>query len=135
MSTAVGQDFVTKVEVNYCSLCREYLLRSSNDEKAISDHCKSKKHLKWYYQSKKKDESFEKKSSGDEAKNGDVSIASIDVEEESSIVEDEEKAETEMKESENEDSTAQADEASLTKEETAGENEKNSKKFTRWTFW
>lgn len=52
----VGLEFVNKVEVNYCSLCREYLLRTSKDEKIISDHCKSKKHLKWYYQSKKKDE-------------------------------------------------------------------------------
>lgn len=53
---AVGQEFVNKIEVNYCSLCREYLLRTAKDEKIISDHCKSKKHLKWYYQSKKKDE-------------------------------------------------------------------------------
>ena len=57
-SVAVGQEFVNKVEVNYCSLCRDYipLLRTSKDEKAVADHCKSKKHLKWYYQSKKKDE-------------------------------------------------------------------------------
>lgn len=55
-TAAVGQDFVNKVEVNYCSLCREYLSRSSKDDKIITDHCKSKKHLKWYYQSKKKDE-------------------------------------------------------------------------------
>lgn len=50
----IGQEFVNKVEVNYCSLCREYLLRTSKDDKIISDHCKSKKHLKWYYQSVKK---------------------------------------------------------------------------------
>lgn len=55
-ASPVGQEFVNKVEVNYCSLCREYLLRTAKDEKIISDHCKSKKHLKWYYQSKKKDE-------------------------------------------------------------------------------
>lgn len=54
--TAVGTEFVNKIEVNYCSLCREYLARSSKDEKIIGDHCKSKKHLKWYFQSKKKDE-------------------------------------------------------------------------------
>lgn len=55
-TSPVGQEFVNKIEVNYCSLCREYLLRTSKDEKIISDHCKSKKHLKWFYQSKKKDE-------------------------------------------------------------------------------
>lgn len=54
--TAVGMEFVNKIEVNYCSLCREYLARSSKDERIIGDHCKSKKHLKWYYQSKKKEE-------------------------------------------------------------------------------
>lgn len=49
---------MNKVEVNYCSLCRDYipLLRTSKDEKVVADHCKSKKHLKWYFQSKKKDE-------------------------------------------------------------------------------
>lgn len=36
-------------------MCREYLLRSSNDEKIIAEHCKSKKHIKWYNQSKKKE--------------------------------------------------------------------------------
>lgn len=51
---------MNKVEVNYCSLCREYLTRTSKDEKIISDHCKSKKHLKWYYQSKKKEDEKEK---------------------------------------------------------------------------
>lgn len=55
-SASVGQEFVNKVEVNYCSLCREYLSRGLKDDKIIADHCKSKKHLKWYYQSKKKDE-------------------------------------------------------------------------------
>lgn len=53
---AAGQDFVNKIEVNYCSLCREYLTRSSNDAKIITEHCKTKKHLKWYNQSKKKED-------------------------------------------------------------------------------
>lgn len=52
----VGSEFVNKIEVNYCSLCRDYLLRGSRDEKIIADHCKSKKHLRWYNQSKKRDE-------------------------------------------------------------------------------
>lgn len=56
--SASGQDFVNKIEVNYCSLCREYLPRISKDDaKVIADHCKTKRHLKWYYQSKKKEES------------------------------------------------------------------------------
>lgn len=56
-TVAVGQEFVNKVEVNYCSLCRDYIpLRTPKNEKAVADHCKSKKHLKWYFQSKKKDE-------------------------------------------------------------------------------
>jgi tRNA-dihydrouridine synthase len=59
-SGTLGHEFINKIEVNYCSLCREYLSRNSKDEKVISDHCKSKKHLKWYYQSKKKDEKLEK---------------------------------------------------------------------------
>lgn len=54
--TAVGTEFVNKIEVNYCSLCREYLTRSSSDDRVITDHCKSKKHLKWYFQSKKREE-------------------------------------------------------------------------------
>lgn len=53
---AAGQDYVNKIEVNYCSLCREYLTRSSNDAKIITEHCKTKKHLKWYNQSKKKED-------------------------------------------------------------------------------
>lgn len=76
-ATPVGQEFVNKVEVNYCSLCRDYIpmLRTSKDEKVILDHCKSKKHLKWYYQSKKKDETqanASKAKSGDEPKDGDT---------------------------------------------------------------
>lgn len=51
-----GREYVTKVEVNYCSLCREYLSRRSDDEKAIVDHCKLKRHQNWYQQSKKENE-------------------------------------------------------------------------------
>lgn len=63
----VGSEFVNKIEVNYCSLCRDYLLRGSRDEKIIADHCKSKKHLRWYNQSKKRDE---KRASDAKAVNG-----------------------------------------------------------------
>ena len=51
-----GREYVTKVEANYCSLCREYLSRRSDDEKAILDHCKLTRHQKWYQQSKKDNE-------------------------------------------------------------------------------
>lgn len=51
-------EFVNKVEVNYCSLCRDYIpsIHASKEEKTILEHCRSKKHLKWYYQSKNKDD-------------------------------------------------------------------------------
>lgn len=51
-----GREYVTKVEANYCSLCREYLSRRSADEKAILDHCKLTRHQKWYQQYKKDNE-------------------------------------------------------------------------------
>jgi hypothetical protein len=131
LSTAVGQDFVTKVEVNYCSLCREYLLRSTNDEKIISDHCKSKKHLKWFYQSKKKDETLENKASdkSSETKNGGVSTASTDDLEKTTQAEDEEM--TEPTEVENGNATTQDEETPTMKEEPVEEDESSSKKFTR----
>lgn len=51
----MGREYVTKVEVNYCSLCREYLSRR-DDEKVIADHCKLKRHQNWYQQYKKDNE-------------------------------------------------------------------------------
>lgn len=76
--SALGQEFVNKIEVNYCSLCREYLTRTSKDEKIIADHCKTKRHLKWYYQSKKKDEAESRKAEA--AKEAVSSTSAHDVE-------------------------------------------------------
>jgi hypothetical protein len=77
--TSAGKEFVNKVEVNYCSLCREYLRVAcfSNEEKIITDHCKSKKHLKWYFKSKKKDETVEIKEEPMETSKEGASFSSI----------------------------------------------------------
>lgn len=71
-SSALGEEFVNKIEVNYCSLCREYLTRTSKDEKVIGDHCKTKRHLKWYYQSKKKSDLQKAEASKEEGSAQDV---------------------------------------------------------------
>lgn len=55
-SKLLGKEFIAKVEVNYCSLCREYLSRRLDDEKAIAEHCKSKLHQKYFNQRKREDE-------------------------------------------------------------------------------
>lgn len=115
---AVGQEFVNKIEVNYCSLCREYLLRTSKDEKVIADHCKSKKHLKWYYQSKKKDEKLASSKSGEAM---DVS------KEDGTSAQESDKVSKKQASSEKEVKTADVKETAEGKEE----NDDNSKKFTR----
>lgn len=49
----IGKDYISKVEVNYCSLCRDYLPRRNDEVKAIADHCKTKEHQKYYNQLKR----------------------------------------------------------------------------------
>lgn len=62
----LGKEYIAKVEVNYCSLCREYLSRRNDDDKVIADHCKSTMHQK-YYNQRKKDNEKKSKTSGKEA--------------------------------------------------------------------
>lgn len=52
----LGKEFIAKVEVNYCSLCREYLSRRTDEENALAEHCKSKLHQKYFNQRKREDE-------------------------------------------------------------------------------
>lgn len=80
-SASVGKEFVNKVEVNYCSLCREYLPRSFNDDKVITEHCKVKKHIKWFNLSKKKGDTSspsKAKGEGSDDKVGSASPKEID---------------------------------------------------------
>lgn len=111
---AAGQDFVNKIEVNYCSLCREYLTRGSNDAKIIAEHCKTKKHLKWYNQSKKKE---------DKSKAAGESIA------EGSNLNNSSTSDKSSKKEDKEGKSAENDEASSSKSEPA--NDDNSTKFPR----
>lgn len=108
---AAGQDFVNKIEVNYCSLCREYLTRSSNDAKIITEHCKTKKHLKWYNQSKKKEDNPKPAA---EAAEGSSNATSSD---------------KSSKKEDKDGKSADDDEASASKSETT--NDDNSTKFQR----
>lgn len=110
---AAGQDFVNKIEVNYCSLCREYLSRSSNDAKIITEHCKTKKHLKWYNQSKKKDE--KSKPAGETAEGSNLNNSSA--------------SDKSSKKEDKEGKSAVNDEASSSKSEPT--NDDNSTKFPR----
>lgn len=128
----VGREFVNKIEVNYCSLCRDYLLRGSRDEKIIADHCKSKKHLKWYNQSKKRDE---KRASDVKAVNGnnagegskeDVVTFVQDISDKFSKKTAEKDGKKACKDSENSDRSV--DDSAATKEEASDDT---PKKFTR----
>lgn len=44
----LGVEFIRKVEAFYCEVCRIYLPRLMNKEKALRIHCRSKNHLKCY---------------------------------------------------------------------------------------
>jgi hypothetical protein len=68
-SKFLGKEFIAKIEVNYCSLCREYLSRRSDEEKAIVEHCKSKLHQK-YVNQRKRDNEKKAKSSIKETSDG-----------------------------------------------------------------
>lgn len=56
-----GNEFITKVEVNYCSICRIYLKRADDEELIITEHCRTIPHLKWYALSEKRREILEEK--------------------------------------------------------------------------
>lgn len=57
----LGREYITKVEANYCSLCREYIHRRSDEEKFIIEHCKSRRHINWYHDCKRDEERKAKK--------------------------------------------------------------------------
>ncbi|XP_011645932.1 uncharacterized protein LOC105432700 isoform X2 [Pogonomyrmex barbatus] len=44
----VGAEYIKRVEVQYCELCKSYLPRSENTERAIALHCSTRSHLKRY---------------------------------------------------------------------------------------
>lgn len=44
----VGAEYIKRVEVQYCELCKVYLSRSENVERAIALHCSTRSHLKRY---------------------------------------------------------------------------------------
>lgn len=56
-----GNEFVTKIEVQYCSICRIYLKRTVDEELVVTEHCRTIQHLKWYALSEKRREILEKK--------------------------------------------------------------------------
>ncbi|XP_017893046.1 uncharacterized protein LOC108632776 isoform X3 [Ceratina calcarata] len=44
----VGAEYIKRVEVQFCELCKVYLPRSENSERAIALHCSTRSHLKRY---------------------------------------------------------------------------------------
>lgn len=44
----VGAEYIKRVEVQFCELCKMYLPRSENSERAIALHCSTRSHLKRY---------------------------------------------------------------------------------------
>lgn len=44
----LGVEFIRKVEAFFCEVCRAYLPRLMNEEKALRVHCRSKNHLRCY---------------------------------------------------------------------------------------
>ncbi|TGZ55962.1 Uncharacterized protein DBV15_08031 [Temnothorax longispinosus] len=44
----VGAEYIKRVEVQYCELCKVYLPRSENIERAVALHCSTRSHLKRY---------------------------------------------------------------------------------------
>lgn len=44
----VGAEYIKRVEVQYCELCKIYLPRSENTERAVALHCSTRSHLKRY---------------------------------------------------------------------------------------
>lgn len=48
----VGAEYVKKIEVHYCDLCRVYLSRYESPERAIKNHCRGRMHLQRYVRRK-----------------------------------------------------------------------------------
>ncbi|XP_043471180.1 DBIRD complex subunit ZNF326 isoform X3 [Leptopilina heterotoma] len=44
----VGSEYIKRVEVQFCELCKVYLPRSENNERAVALHCSTRSHLKRY---------------------------------------------------------------------------------------
>lgn len=44
----VGAEYIKRIEVQFCELCKMYLPRSENSERAIALHCSTRSHLKRY---------------------------------------------------------------------------------------
>ncbi|XP_023290307.1 TRAF3-interacting protein 1 [Orussus abietinus] len=44
----VGAEYIKRVEVQFCELCKVYLPRSENSERAVALHCSTRSHLKRY---------------------------------------------------------------------------------------
>lgn len=44
----VGEEFIRRVEVFYCEVCRIYLPRHSDHERVLRIHCRTKNHLRCY---------------------------------------------------------------------------------------
>lgn len=44
----VGAEYIKRVEVQYCELCKVYLPRNENTERALALHCSTRSHLKRY---------------------------------------------------------------------------------------
>lgn len=44
----VGAEYIKRVEVQYCELCKVYLPRTENSERAVALHCSTRSHLKRY---------------------------------------------------------------------------------------
>lgn len=42
----VGSEYIKRVEVQFCELCKVYLPRSENNERAVALHCSTRSHLK-----------------------------------------------------------------------------------------
>ncbi|XP_015126691.1 golgin subfamily A member 6-like protein 22 isoform X2 [Diachasma alloeum] len=44
----VGAEYIKRVEVQFCELCKVYLPRNENSERAVALHCSTRSHLKRY---------------------------------------------------------------------------------------
>lgn len=42
----VGAEYIKRVEAHYCELCKVYLSRNENTERAVALHCSTRSHLK-----------------------------------------------------------------------------------------
>lgn len=47
-SIVLGSEYVKKIEVYFCELCRLYLPRLDQPERALSIHCRTRTHLQRY---------------------------------------------------------------------------------------